>query len=50
MDEIGAIIPVTPVSLACAAIQSFDADFIRRDALLARMGEMRDVLIELTRE
>lgn len=47
MSEIGAIIPVTPVTLACAAIQSFDSDFIRRDALIARMEEMRDVLLEL---
>ena len=47
MAEIGEIIPVTPVTLACAAIQSFDSDFIRRDALIARMEEMRDVLLEL---
>jgi glycerol-3-phosphate O-acyltransferase len=47
MNEIGAIIPVTPVTLACAAIQSFDADFIPRGALIARMEEMRDVLLEL---
>jgi len=47
MRRIGAIIPVTPVPLACAAIQSLDSDFISRDKLLARMGEMRDVLLEL---
>ncbi len=47
MMEIGAIIPVTPVTLACAAIQSFDSDFIPRGALIARMDEMRDVLLEL---
>jgi glycerol-3-phosphate O-acyltransferase len=47
MKEIGAIIPVTPVTLACAAIQSFDADFIGRGALIARMEEMREVLLEL---
>jgi len=35
------------VSLACAAIQSFDGDFISHDQLLARMSEMRDVLTEL---
>jgi hypothetical protein len=28
MSRIGALIPVTPVPLACAAIQSFDRDFI----------------------
>jgi glycerol-3-phosphate O-acyltransferase len=47
MSRIGALIPVTPVPLASAAIQSFDADFIGHDALLARMAEMRDVLVEL---
>ena len=47
MNEIGAIIPVTPVTLACAAIQSFDSDFIARGALITRMEEMRDVLLEL---
>ena len=33
--------------LACAAIQSLDSDFISRELLLARMSEMRDVLLEL---
>ena len=47
MSAIGAIIPVTPVTLACAAIQSFDSDFISREALVARMDELRDVLLEL---
>jgi glycerol-3-phosphate O-acyltransferase len=47
MTQIGALVPVTPVSLACAAIQSFEGDFIPRDALLGRMGEMRDALVEL---
>ncbi|HYW33056.1 MAG TPA: 1-acyl-sn-glycerol-3-phosphate acyltransferase [Gemmatimonas sp.] len=47
MERIGAIIPVTPVPLACAALQSFDADFIPRVQLLARMEAMRDVLLEL---
>jgi glycerol-3-phosphate O-acyltransferase len=41
------LIPVTPVPLACAAIQSFDADFIPHDRLLERMADMRDVLVEL---
>jgi len=35
------------VSLACAAIQSFDGDFISHQQLIARMSEMRDVLREL---
>jgi glycerol-3-phosphate O-acyltransferase len=47
LERIAAIIPVTPVSLACAAIQSFDGDFITHEQLLARMSEMRDVLTEL---
>lgn len=47
MSDIGAIIPVTPVTLACAAIQSFDSDFISRGSLIVRMEEMREVLLEL---
>jgi glycerol-3-phosphate O-acyltransferase len=47
MSRIGALVPVTPVPLACAAIQSFDRDFIPRADLLERMSEMRDALLEL---
>ena len=47
MSRIGAMIPVTPVTLACAAIQSLDSDFIPRSRLLERMSDMRDVLDEL---
>lgn len=47
MSRIGAIIPVTPVTLACAAIQSLDSDFISRARLVERMSDMRDVLEEL---
>src|SRR5262249_50380932 len=47
MSRIGTLVPVTPVALACAAIQSFDADYIQRDRLLHRMEEIRDVLVEL---
>lgn len=47
LDRIGRVIPVTPVPLACAAIQTFDAEFIPRKALLGRMEELRDVLVEL---
>jgi glycerol-3-phosphate O-acyltransferase len=47
MSRIGVIIPVTPVSLACAAIQSLDSDFISRKKLIERMSDMRDVLGEL---
>lgn len=47
LERIAAIIPVTPVPLACAAVQSFDSDFISREQLLRRMSDMRDVLTEL---
>ena len=47
MSRIGSIIPVTPVTLACAAIQSLDSDFISRAQILSRMSDMRDVLDEL---
>jgi glycerol-3-phosphate O-acyltransferase len=47
MGVIGQLVPVTPVALACAAIQSLDSDFISRETLLARMEEMRDALVEL---
>lgn len=47
LGRIANLIPVTPVPLACAAIQSFDADYIPRDRLLERMADMRDVLVEL---
>ena len=47
LSRIGAIIPVTPVALACAAIQSLDGDFLPRAQILSRMEEMRDVLREL---
>lgn len=47
MTRIGRLIPVTPVPLVCAAIQSIERDYIPRDLLLARMGEMRDTLVEL---
>jgi len=47
MSRIGTLVPVTPVPLACAAIQSFDRDFIARSELLERMADMRDTLLEL---
>jgi len=47
LERIAAIVPVTPVTLACAALQSFDGDFISHKQLLSRMAEMRDVLQEL---
>ena len=47
LERIAAIVPVTPVTLACAALQSFDGDFVSHTQLIARMAEMRDVLKEL---
>jgi glycerol-3-phosphate O-acyltransferase len=47
MDRIGRLVPVTPVPLVCAAVQSIDREFIPRDLLLERMGELRDTLVEL---
>jgi glycerol-3-phosphate O-acyltransferase len=47
MERIGVLIPVTPVTLTCAAIQSLDNEFIPRELLLERMHEMRDALVEL---
>lgn len=47
MDTIGQLIPVTPVALACAAIQSLQSDYLPRAQLLERMEEMRDALVEL---
>jgi len=47
LDKIAAIVPVTPVTLACAALQSFDGDFVSHAQLTHRMSEMRDVLHEL---
>lgn len=47
MERVGALVPVTPVALACAALQTFSADFVARAQLLARMQELRDVLPDL---
>jgi glycerol-3-phosphate O-acyltransferase len=45
--RVGALIPVTAVPLVCAAIQSFDQELIRREALLERVAEMLGALREL---
>ena len=47
LEKIAALIPVTPVSLACAALQSLDGDFVTHARLVERMSDMRDVLREL---
>lgn len=45
MQRIGAVIPVTAVPLVCAALQTFDTEIIPEAALLARIEELRDVLV-----
>lgn len=47
MERIGSLIPVTPVPLVCAAIQSLGGELIPRDRLLTRIGDLRDELLEL---
>jgi len=44
LARIGAIIPVTPVPLAAAALLSFGQTVITKDALLERMDQLRDRL------
>jgi glycerol-3-phosphate O-acyltransferase len=46
MARIGALIPVTAVPLTCAALQTFDAEYVPRDRLFERMGRLRDALVE----
>ncbi len=47
MRRIGAIVPVTPVPLAAAALLSFQQTVVPRDAVLERMDVMRDRLLEV---
>ena len=47
MSRIGAIIPVTPVTLACAALRSFETDLVPHAELIGRMQTMREALLEL---
>jgi glycerol-3-phosphate O-acyltransferase len=47
LNRIGAIIPVTPVPLAAAALLSFGQTVISKNALLERMDQLRDRLHEV---
>jgi len=47
MRRIGAVVPVTPVPLAAAALISFKQSVISRQALLERMDQLRDRLLEV---
>lgn len=46
LERIGAVIPVTPVPLAAAALLSFGASVVPRARLLERLDDMRDHLSE----
>jgi len=46
LERIGAVIPVTPVPLAAAALLSFGTSVVPRARLLERLDEMRDRLAE----
>ncbi|MDX2184669.1 MAG: hypothetical protein SFW08_11875, partial [Gemmatimonadaceae bacterium] len=48
MARIGRLMPVTPVPLVCAALQTLGGDFVSRAALRERVEEVRDVLRELS--
>jgi glycerol-3-phosphate O-acyltransferase len=45
MRRVGALVPVTSVCLTCAALQTFDAEFVPEAALLERIGDVRDALL-----
>ena len=47
VTRIGAIVPVTPVPLASAALLSFAQTVVKKEALLERMDELRDRLTEV---
>ena len=47
MDRIGQLIPVTPVPLVCAAVQSLGGDVFPRERLVSRIAELRDALVDL---
>ncbi len=47
MEQVGALVPVTPVSLACAALQTFESEYVPHPALIDRMDELRSVLPEV---
>jgi glycerol-3-phosphate O-acyltransferase len=47
LQHVGRLIPVTPVPLVCAALQSFESEFVSRADLFERIDEMRGALDEL---
>jgi glycerol-3-phosphate O-acyltransferase len=47
MERIGTLIPVTPVPLVCAAMQSLGGELLPREKLLTRIEDLRDELVDL---
>lgn len=47
MHDIARLVPVTPVTLVCAALRTFPAEFVPRAALLERIDDLRDRLAAL---
>ncbi len=47
LERIGAILPVTPVPLAAATLLSFEQSVVQRDAVLERMDQLRDRLLDV---
>ncbi|HEY7566120.1 MAG TPA: 1-acyl-sn-glycerol-3-phosphate acyltransferase [Gemmatimonadaceae bacterium] len=45
MHRIGQLMPVTSVTLTCAALETFASEYIERDALLERIADLREVLV-----
>ncbi|MDQ8177525.1 MAG: 1-acyl-sn-glycerol-3-phosphate acyltransferase [Gemmatimonadota bacterium] len=46
MGEVGRLVPVTAVPLVCAALQTFEAEYVARAALLERVEALRAALEE----
>ncbi|MBM4194142.1 MAG: hypothetical protein FJ202_07165 [Gemmatimonadetes bacterium] len=46
MRRIGDILPVTAVPIVCAAIQTFEGDYVPRARLLERVDQLRDSLAD----
>ena len=45
MGEVGRLVPVTAVPLVCAALQTFEAEYVARGALLSRVAALRAALV-----
>jgi glycerol-3-phosphate O-acyltransferase len=47
LQRVGGLIPVTPVPLVCAALQTFESDFVPHDVLIDRIDDMRSTIQHL---